>query len=103
MCEAKASTPVQGLKFLPCAAASAKLPRGKIRTTPMSQYFSSFVEDQNNQPLVLEQQAQFIEEGRQEQELLKRENQELQIRVARILTIDEMQQEMRPFKDGQNR
>ena len=69
----------------------------------MSQYFSSFVEDQNNQPLVLEQQAQFIEEGRQEQEQLKRENQELQIRVARILTIDEMQQEMRPFKDGQNR
>lgn len=63
----------------------------KIRTTPMSQYFSSFVEDQNNQPLVLEQQAQFIEEGRQEQEQLKRENQELQIRVARILTIDEMQ------------
>ena len=69
----------------------------------MSQYFSSFVEDQNNQPLVLEQQAQFIEEGRQDQEQLKRENQELQIRVARILTIDEMQQEMRPFKDGQNR
>lgn len=69
----------------------------------MSQYFSSFVEDQNNQPLVLEQQAQFIEEGRQEQEQLKRENQELQIRVARVLTIDEMQQEMRPFKDGQNR
>ena len=82
---------VSGLAFSQITAAYAMRRFTKTRTTPMSQYFSSFVEDQNNQPLVLEQQAQFIEEGRQEQEQLKRENQELQIRVARILTIDEMQ------------
>ncbi|CAL6029318.1 Conserved_hypothetical protein [Hexamita inflata] len=66
-------------------------------------YFQSFVEDRNGSPLAMEQQGLFIQEGRLEQERLIQDNQDLQMRASRLLSIEDVERALKPYRDHQGR